>query len=64
MNLSRERAEVVRKYLVESGIDAERITTKGYGETQPIADNETDRGRQQNRRVEFTITGYARSSEE
>jgi outer membrane protein OmpA-like peptidoglycan-associated protein len=54
--LSRQRAEAVRDYLVKSGISTERITTKGFGETQPVADNDTPEGRQKNRRVEFTIT--------
>ena len=54
--LSRQRAGAVRDYLVKSGISAERITTKGYGETKPLADNDTPEGRQKNRRVEFTIT--------
>lgn len=51
--LSLRRAESVRAYLISKGISADRLTAKGYGETQPIADNGTDEGRFQNRRVEL-----------
>lgn len=54
--LSHQRAESVRLYVQSKGIDAPRLTSEGYGETKPVADNATDEGRQQNRRVEFTIT--------
>ncbi|MGC4232953.1 MAG: OmpA family protein [Niabella sp.] len=52
--LSEQRAEAVRTQLISMGIDASRLTTKGYGETQPIADNATPEGRASNQRVEFT----------
>jgi len=45
----------VKKYLVEKGIKASRLTTNGYGKAQPIADNNTAEGRHQNRRVEFKV---------
>lgn len=55
MKLSRERAASVEKYLEEKGIDEMRISSQGYGETKPIADNETEEGRAKNRRVELII---------
>ncbi len=55
--LSRERAEAVVMYLVEKkGVDAERLSAKGFGDSQPIAENKTERGRAKNRRVDFTVT--------
>ena len=53
--LSKKRAEAVKTLLVNKGVDASRIETKFYGETKPIASNDTPEGRQQNRRVELTI---------
>lgn len=53
MKLSQRRAEAVRNYLISKGIAADRLTAKGYGESQPIADNATDEGRFKNRRVEL-----------
>lgn len=51
--LSQRRADAVRNYLIGKGVAANRLTAKGYGESQPIADNATDDGRFQNRRVEL-----------
>lgn len=51
--LSERRAEAVRNYLVENGIAAELLTTKGYGESRPVATNKTAFGRRKNRRVEI-----------
>ena len=59
MKLTQRRADAVRKYLVQSGVDAEQVVARGYGETQPIADNATDEGKQANRRVEFRVIGEA-----
>jgi OOP family OmpA-OmpF porin len=56
MNLSQRRAESVRAYLISKGVAANRMTAKGYGETMPIADNATEDGRKQNRRVELVRT--------
>lgn len=51
--LSERRARSVRSYLIEQGVDGGRLSTRGYGEMQPIADNSTDDGRELNRRVEL-----------
>jgi OOP family OmpA-OmpF porin len=53
MVLSRDRANSVKTYLVNSGVDAKKIKVKAYGETHPIADNSTEEGRVLNRRVQF-----------
>jgi OOP family OmpA-OmpF porin len=53
--LSKARAEAIRQYLVSKGANASRIEATGYGSSQPIASNKTADGRQQNRRVEFTL---------
>ncbi len=53
--LSQRRAESVRNYLIQNGIAANRITAHGYGKESPIADNGTDDGRAENRRVEFVV---------
>ncbi|WP_242689145.1 OmpA family protein [Pedobacter sp. SYSU D00535] len=53
--LSKDRAEAVKAYLVSKGANPSRIEATGYGELQPIASNETDPGRQRNRRVEFAL---------
>jgi outer membrane protein OmpA-like peptidoglycan-associated protein/tetratricopeptide (TPR) repeat protein len=55
LKLSDNRAKAVVDYLIKAGIPANRLVYKGYGEEQPIATNETDEGRQLNRRTEFKI---------
>lgn len=59
LRLSQRRADAVRKYLVQSGVDAQQLVAVGYGETQPVADNESSQGRKANRRVEFRVLGGA-----
>lgn len=53
--LSESRAKSVMKYIVDKGVDAKRLTAKGFGSSKPIADNATEEGRVANRRVEFRI---------
>lgn len=55
LKLSKARAESIKSYLVSKGANASRVEATGYGESQPIASNKTAEGRQQNRRVEFTL---------
>ncbi len=55
MKLSKDRSESVKSYLVSQGANSSRIEAIGYGESQPIATNKTAIGRQDNRRVEFTL---------
>lgn len=51
--LSRQRAEAVKRWLVDHGIDAARLETRGYGSSEPVASNDTEEGKAQNRRIEF-----------
>ncbi|MEO6842718.1 MAG: OmpA family protein [Bradyrhizobium sp.] len=53
--LSEKRAQSVVDYLVKAGLPADRFTVAGYGSTQPIASNDTDEGKAQNRRIEFVV---------
>jgi outer membrane protein OmpA-like peptidoglycan-associated protein len=54
--LSDKRANAVVQYLIDNGIPPARLSSKGYGETQPIASNDSDEGKAQNRRTEFMVT--------
>jgi OOP family OmpA-OmpF porin len=56
MGLSVRRAQSVKDYIVSQGIAKERLSKKGFGESQPLESNETEAGRAQNRRVEFVVT--------
>lgn len=53
--LSEQRAHSVARYLIEQGVNRQRVLTVGYGESRPVASNSTDAGRAQNRRVELTL---------
>jgi OOP family OmpA-OmpF porin len=53
--LSEKRAQAVVDYLVRAGMPSARFTAVGYGSTQPVADNESDEGKAQNRRIEFLV---------
>ena len=55
MQLSQERAQSMKDYLVAQGADPSKLMTKGMGETDPIADNATEQGRFRNRRIEFVV---------
>jgi len=59
MQLSQDRSNSVRDYLVSSGVEPDRLIAKGYGESKPIAPNVTSAGRAKNRRVEFHILSQA-----
>jgi hypothetical protein len=55
--LSEKRANAVMDYLVSQGLEADALSAKGYGTSNPMADNSTSQGRQKNRRVEIVISG-------
>ncbi len=55
LKLSQQRAETIRSYLLKKGIKPGRVVAKGYGASQPVADNSTEEGRQLNRRTEVRI---------
>jgi OmpA-OmpF porin, OOP family len=55
VQLSQRRAEAVADYLVKAGIPSDRLNAVGYGKTRPIASNDTEEGRAQNRRIEFDV---------
>jgi outer membrane protein OmpA-like peptidoglycan-associated protein/tetratricopeptide (TPR) repeat protein len=58
LTLSNNRAQAVVKYLVSKGIDQQRLSFKGFGETVPVADNATEEGRAQNRRTEMKVLSH------
>ena len=60
LELSQRRADSVRNYLIEAGVEEDRLSAVGLGESAPLGDNETDEGRAKNRRVEFHIVEMAR----
>ena len=55
LQLSQERADAIKAYLIWKGVKAKRLEAKGYGQTRPIESNDTERGREINRRVEINV---------
>ena len=55
VNLSQQRAEAVRSYLVQQGVNPNVLIAKGYGETRPVGSNDTEEGKFRNRRIEFSV---------
>ncbi|WP_414727928.1 OmpA family protein, partial [Zhongshania aliphaticivorans] len=55
LTLSQNRAQSVKRYLTDHGVNGERLVAQGYGEAKPLANNDTAAGRAENRRVELTI---------
>ncbi|HXG20656.1 MAG TPA: OmpA family protein [Methylomirabilota bacterium] len=55
LELSRQRADAVRDFLIANGVDPEQVMARGYGEAYPVASNTTETGRRENRRVEIVI---------
>ena len=55
LEISRNRADAVRVYLIDAGVDPLRVNSDGRGDTEPVADNETEEGRAANRRIEFLV---------
>jgi OOP family OmpA-OmpF porin len=62
LKLSEKRAQAVRDYFVQNGVRAERVTARGMGEASPIAPNDTEAGREKNRRVEVISNGGTRTA--
>ena len=59
MKLSQQRGDTVREFLVQQGLAADTVTAVGLGKAEPVADNNTNEGRQKNRRVEIIVSGEA-----
>jgi OmpA-OmpF porin, OOP family len=55
LQLSQQRADAVRSYLVSQGVDPAVLTAKGYGDTKAVGANDTEEGKFRNRRIEFTV---------
>jgi outer membrane protein OmpA-like peptidoglycan-associated protein len=54
-HLSERRAQAVINHLITNGINPKRLLARGYGSSQPVSPNDTEQGRQQNRRIEFRV---------
>jgi outer membrane protein OmpA-like peptidoglycan-associated protein len=61
--LSQQRADTVRQYLVQQGVSSGLVDSKGFGPNDPIASNDSPQGRQQNRRVNLVVSGQAIGAE-
>jgi outer membrane protein OmpA-like peptidoglycan-associated protein len=61
--LSDKRAAAVKQWLINAGVEAKRLESKGFGQDKPIDSNETDSGRQNNRRVQFIILSKSGNSD-
>jgi outer membrane protein OmpA-like peptidoglycan-associated protein len=59
LELSQRRAESVRRWLIENGVDGARLDARGFGDTRPIATNKTAKGRAENRRIELVVVDPA-----
>ena len=59
LRLSQARASSVMSYLINNGVDDRRLSAVGYGETNPITDNESDEGKAKNRKIEFNVKGLS-----
>lgn len=64
LTLSGKRADAVKAYFISNGVSSSRLFTQGMGEANPVASNDTDAGRAQNRRVEFAITANEKMIED
>ncbi|MBS1615740.1 MAG: OmpA family protein [Bacteroidetes bacterium] len=60
MDLSQKRADAVREYLIKQGVNADHLTAQGFGDTQPVASNDTADGRAKNRRTVIKLRNYAK----
>jgi len=60
LHLSQERAQAIADYLMSKGVDSSQLVVHGYGETKPIDSNQTEKGKLNNRRVEFVVASNTR----
>ncbi|MEZ4952138.1 MAG: OmpA family protein [Saprospiraceae bacterium] len=55
LELSQKQAQAVKEALIKQGVDGQKLTAEGFGESKPVSTNDTDEGRAANRRVEFVL---------